>query len=466
MRVLIPVSAHPNLHRVGEWLMIEKFILANQDRGWYYVLIPEGSIVTCGSLPRTTFLRANTDNSYYFFRELGDFFNINDGKYVVDVATPLAPQMAVGVDMHCNAHGFNDLVFNLPIMILQTMFYNYKDVKLRRMCTFYNNLFFSRNDYDVYCNWVRKEFRPSVAEKIIKNADILTLGCMIEPLHEKSKCLDKFDKVTILYGSRMNDLHNPEEALDIIVSLYRIGLEFDVYITTPDFKFPESIVEKGKSINAKMISKCTQDQYHTLMVKCHLGLTTGKAAAPTFGVEFLSAGTVCVAECTQWLDLLEELNPKYPYVYKKRNEAIAYMKMILENLDAVYDDFRKANYWDQVKHLDTYSLYRKRYSVFESIVKPLQSRKKNGMKGNRIKIFLSLLAGTGGQATLSEMVDMIERNNGIVRDKQTGRWITRKLIHDSLMSNPSVIDLEDDSEPRYQLDYDLYREWLNSCSIE
>lgn len=466
MRLLIPISAHEKLHMVGEWWMVEQFINANSDRGWYYVLIPAGSVPTFGTLPRTTVLRVNCDSSYFFIREIGDFFNINDGKYIIDAACPMTPQMATGIDLFCNTHGFNESNHDIAISIWQCMFYFYRSNKLKRLSTNYYNVFDGQEDYDLYCDWVRKEFKPSVAEKIMKNGRAITLGCNMKPVHEKSKKFKKFDKKSILYGSRMNDMHKPSFSVDLMVTFYEMGYDFDAYITTSDKVIPQDIVDKANLIGAKLIPSCTQDQYHTLMARCHIGLTSGFAAAPTYGLEFLSAGTICIMQDTQWLDILKNLEPEYPYVFHKKNEAIFYMKKVYENIDECYREFNSYNYWDQIKHKEFNNQYRLRYDTFFEPIKIFKKRKSGGILGYRTKIFLNLLASVGGEATLTEMVENVERNNGIVRNKQIGRWITRKLIHDLLMSNPSVVDLEDGPEPKYQLDYDLYREWLNSCSIE
>lgn len=91
------------------------------------------------------------------------------------------------------------------------------------------------------------------------------------------------------------------------------------------------------------------------------------------------------------------------------------------------------------------------------------SRRATGGIGNyRAQRLAAQLASSGGDSPLSEMEVRLVTSGGNLADKQIGRWITRKLIHDLMVSNPAIDDACDAAEPRYVLDPDRYAAWLGT----
>jgi len=471
VRLLIPISAAPLLHRISEWYMVEHFIKANADRGWYYVLLPHGSVATFGTLPRTTILRAGCDNSYYFLRELGDFFSINDGQYIIDAAAPMTPQMATGVDLYSNIVPFARSPFSVSITVWQCMFWAFRDIRWQLAAAAYRNIFDSVDDYNTFRKWASNTFKPSVALDVLSRCKPITFGIRLHDIRKKALTMKKFERPTVLYGSRMNDLHKPEDAIDIIEKVYRMGSDFDLYVTTSDSSIPSSISNRVKAMGGITIAGCGQDRFHELMIRSHVGITTGKAAAATYGAEFIAAGTMVVAGKNQWLDMLKEKCADYPHLFSSNSDAVTKLRTILCDVDAAQAQFDESNYYDRIEASDMSYKHRERYEFFNDGIVPNKRRKTGGMRGQsrkfgmktgRPEAFLKALSEIGGRGTLAEVVARLESGSVIVRKEQIGRWITRKLIHDLLMSNPAVTDLEDGPEPKYVLDDEVYREWLDS----
>lgn len=456
MRVLLIPSAIPKLYKCGDWLNVTQLVECNQDRSFFHVVAPGGSVPT-GYYPNMKLYKSR-DDSYYFFRDLAEMFSINDGKMIVDAVVVMSPYMAVGADIHLNSFSFGKLMWDVPITIWQPMFYAYTGFALKQMRTFYHNLFLGPDDHRKFQEFVGKTFRASVGEKILERTGMVPMGVHIKELHEKAHGFQKFSKPTVLFGARMNQYHSPDKVMRILRRFYEAGNEFQLILTTPDGDFPTEVREEGERLGAKMVPSCTRSMFHEYVCRSHVGLIAGTATAISFGAEYLSAGTIVVAEQSQWLELLQDTVGDYPYLWKTEEDAHAHLKSIWKDLDAAYKRFEEGKWYERIAHFDVGQTYRDQFDWIRGTVPAFKRRETGGIGGNRAKRFMSSLR-MKGRCTLTELCEVAEESGAIIRDKIIGRWITRKMVHDLVVAHPAVMDTCETEEPEYVLDYDLDREW-------
>jgi len=463
MRLLLPLSGHPKLHKCGEWNSIEQIIHDCSDMAYFYVVVPKGAVLTNGSLPNTTVLRSGVDDNYWFFRDVSEFANINDGKNVVDAAAVSMPEMAAGLDLFCNEQGFKNAPFNLPIVIWHTMFWVLRKNQWRFLCPAHHNLFISDAGKKSYAKFIREHFRPSVAAGFIDAAGVETFVGRPGEISRKAQEVEKYERPTVIYGSRMNEIHNPFLAFEIIEAAYRVGADFDLIVTTPDVKVDKKISDFVEKAGGELHTSCGMDRYQDFLVRSHVSVTTGDAEAPTYVVEGLAARVAVVAERSQFNFSVLDFDPEYPWVFRTADEGKAMLISMLKNLDENRAEIERNGYWDsKIEELDERKCNRRSIMWIRDKVRSFKRRESGGMGGKRALRFARTLSMLDGEATLSEVVAKVESDGVLVRKERIGRWITRKLIHDMLVSNPSITDMCDDAEPRYVMDLDEYRKWVES----
>ena len=166
----------------------------------------------------------------------------------------------------------------------------------------------------------------------------------------------------------------------------------------------------------------------------------------------------------QWTDEIDVDIPDYPFVYSTVQEGVALMRKVIKEYDSIREDFDADQLISMIEHADLSVKQRETFDWFASRSPVYERRETGGFKSTRTRI-VTQLAAVGGSATLSEMEEITTVSGTIVRDESVGRWITRKLIHDILVSNPAVTDACDDRDPRYTLDFAKYKKFCDDFDI-
>jgi len=466
MRTLIVLSGHPWLYRCAQWEYVKLLIKTCADSGYFYAVVPNESIVQ-DELPNCTILRSNTDSGYFYYRDIGSFTNVNDGQYPVDCAITFTAEMALGIDLQVNQRGFSETYHNMPIVVWHHMFHAVKDEKWRAATTFYPSIYGSERDYNAYRDFLVSRYRPTKAQEILKTATSVTLcGKDLEGMVKKAQGVEKFKKPSILFGCRFNAWHKPDEALSILEKVYATGRDFDLYITTPDQGIDDEYVKRIETLGGEIHYTCGQEKFHELLMKCHIGLITGEAASPVFVPEYVCGGTYIVAEKPHTdFPEIDAMDPPYPYGYESPHEAVKRIIHLLDNLPVQYKRMASSGWAEQLAgSLDQTHSSRAIFEFCRAQVPMFKKSAAGGIGNYRAKRLAAQLASLGGDATLTKLLERLEASGGIVRDKQIGRWITRKLVHDLMVSNPAIEDACDSDEPRYVMDHEKYREWVKTMS--
>lgn len=464
MRTLVVFSGHPWLYRCAQWEYVKLLVKTNAHRGYFYVVVPDTAVVQ-ENLPNTTILRSNTDSGYFYYRDVGSFANVNDGQFVIDSAITFVGEMACGLDLQINSHSFEKPTHHVPVVVWHHMFHAVKNEKWRRATTLYPSLYGSKRDYEEYRKYVVGSFKPTKAKEIMDTAGVVTLcGKDLRGMAEKAKGVKKYSRPTLLFGCRFNAWHHPEDSLAIIENAHRLGVDFDLKITTPDASIDEKYVKQIHGMGGEITYSCGQAQFHDILMRSHAGLIVGEAASPVYIPEYVCGGTIVIADHPHYdFPEITSLQKPYPYVFKTASQAVGLIKKVFGNLDNEYKFFNAQNYPEQM--FDSLDQETSSKAIFDFAAKwpPMYEKRRRGGIGNyRAARMAAQLASTGGEATLSELIVRLEASGGIVRDKQIGRWITRKLVHDLMVSNPAIVDLCDGPEPKYKMDFALYREWVKT----
>jgi hypothetical protein len=447
--------------------MLKQFIEQNQDRGWFYVVVPKGAIVTSPP-PKTTFLRSTMDMSYFQFRDLAEFFSVNDGQHVVDVAVTMTPQFAVSVDLAANQMSFTKGSHNIPVCIWHQMIHAYKDPYWVRACTGYYNLFCSYEEMRSYRVELLKSFKPSFVKDTTDKDTVVSYGVRFNEIRAIARAREKPVRPTILFGFRQNAFHGPNEAAAIVRKLYELGYDFDLIVTTPDNGFAPVVKDLVDDLpNTTSRINCTQDEFFALLGRAHFTIAPGIAGSPTYAAEYLAADTVALCSTGQWMNDVAVLAPGYKYVWKDVNEAVNLLRSLWSGDGPIanHSKFLAQGWSDKVSSFDLSVKHRETYDYFYSTVGNFRRRESGqGRPGTRARIVMQL-ARMGGRASLSEVVVEAPWHGFQVKDESIGRWVTRKLIHDILVSNPAVTDLCDGPEPVYELDFARFGEWAKEVDM-
>ena len=465
MRMLMVMSGHHRLEKCGEWFMVEQFVRANCDRGYFYIVVPERSVITSGSIPNTTILRSNTDMSYHFMRDIGSIVNINDGQSIIDVAVVMTPQLAAGLDLAMNAQEFTRNIFNVPIVIWQQMVWAFKWPRWFRACMGYDNLFLSADEMRRYSKIAIKDFKPSFVRNHLDNdCGVVTYGVRVNDVVEISDKTPKRDKLTVIFGGRMNEVHRPDINAEIMKRVYELGYEFELIVTTPDKLVPSFISDLVEMVGGTLISDCGQDQFFAQICTAHIALVAGLAGTATYAYEYFAARCLVVAQDTQWTDEIAADVPSYPFVYDTVESGVSKMVDAIKNFDSIREEHDSEELISRIKNADLSIKQRETFDWFASRATSHARRERGGIKGTRTRM-ITQLASVGGEATLSQMEKVTAVSGTIVRKESVGRWVTRKLIHDMLVSSPAVTDMCDAEDPRYVLDFEKYRELCDTFDI-
>ena len=463
MRVLIAYSGHPWLYRSATWKYVRQIAEANPD-DYFYIMVSKNAVITDGDIPNAKLVRSKTDTSYFFYRDIGQFVNVNDGQYVVDAALAITPEMACGIDLAVNARGFTPNTHNIPVVIWHHMLHAVKDPRWLEMTALFPSLYCSSDEYRLWSSYLTNRYKPSVVKEVLdKSRSFPFSGKDLVSLRDRAESIEKFTRPSVIFGARFNSWHNPDDAIDILEAVYKLGIDFQPIITTPDRVLDTAYIKRIESIGGELHLECGMDKFHDLLMRSHAGLITGKAAGLAYFPEFLAGGTILVADKPHCVyDEVVALQPPYPYSFSTKDRATSLLAYILRNTDKAYQHFADSDYQGQAVDSMDYRIFgRRALDWMRTLVRPLRYRDtKDGMQGNRARIVMQL-ASAGGTATLSEMVEVTKVSGTNVADDQAGRWVTRKVIHDILTSNPSVTDVCDGPEPRYVMNHARFKTWMD-----
>lgn len=323
-RLLVVFGGQPQLYRSAQWEYVRQMIVECSGEIDFTVVVPDGAVVP-SSLPAKV-LRSKTDSGYFFYRDIGAAGSDFDGG-VVFVA-----EMAVGVDLATGGHYLSGKP-KIPIVVWHHMFTAVTDRRWREATTLFPSLYGSKWDYDQYESWVRKTYTKDRSDKVMSTAGWMNLcGKDLKGLNARSKSVEKYDRPTLLFGCRFNAYHKPDDAIDIMESVYRTGFDFDIKITTPDMGISDDQVRRLRAMGAKIIYQCGPDRFHEILMRSHVGLILGTPSSPVTIPEFVSAGTPIVAEYYHMeFDEMRELEPPYTLHFKSKRRAASQILSVLRN---------------------------------------------------------------------------------------------------------------------------------------
>ncbi len=446
MRILFPLAGFPTLWRCGEYLTYKRFIKANADRAYFFMVLPEGAVPIDGTdLPSTTMLRSRSDSGYYFFRDLGSFCHVNDGQYIVDAAIAFTPQQAVQMDLMINAFGFNGPIkmHRIPIFIWQPMIWAWKDEQALEWMGQYPQVFGSDWEEQIFMNFARRNWTPSKVEEVAARNRIIGAGHEFNAFAEEYGKSTKNDVFTVIWGARFNKAHEPEMCMRAMLRLFETGANAQYTICSPDTGMPPEVEKIAKTINAKVLLRCPPQEYRQELAKSHVYLRCGVAANTAEHVEAVALNTIPIFQKKLYHSHL----PKYWHTPADEKELIAHLLQTYKTYDK---DFAKFTEWrEQWKEFDTSVKHREVYDFLKELHNP--SKRKGKMKSRRAERCVDHLQFLGDGATLTEICDRVVTSGGFVRDRGIGRWLTRKAVHDLLIVSDGVQDMLDGPEPRYRL---------------
>ncbi len=205
------------------------------------------------------------------------------------------------------------------------------------------SILLTENEKRIALEHMKTVFSPSVVAKWLDRAIVNPVGVPIDIL-DKYKTDERYDKFTLFFGARVNDVKNVKDIVDIYDLLYRSGRQVAIKICTST---PEALAKKYigmerliRNRDIELYTDMSREEYLKIARKAHVFVAWSKREGFPVGFwEQMYLGIIGIFRATPWA--LSQLPKDYPYIVKTKEQAYALIKDIYDNYEKHREQFKK-----------------------------------------------------------------------------------------------------------------------------
>lgn len=202
-------------------------------------------------------------------------------------------------------------------------------------------MFLTENELSRARQLMNAVFQPSIVERWYKNSFVNPVSVPIDLL-DKYKTDEKYEKFTLFFGARVNDVKRVDEIVKIYDHFYASGRDVDIKIctATPDMLAIKHITSEALKKNSKieLFTDLDREQYLKIARKAHVFVAwSDREGFPVGFWEQMYLGLIGVFRDRAWA--VGQLPKQYKYVATSREHAFALLTDLYDNYAQHRKDF-------------------------------------------------------------------------------------------------------------------------------
>lgn len=292
-----------------------------------------------------------TESGLIDLKEMADNFSRVVGKYFVDAIVTAMPAQVPIYQL-----ALSDVVRqrDLPCMTIDPSVYYLRDNMVNRishvMTHFgYANsstVFLSPNEKAVALENARKCLAPSDVRRIEENSLVLPVGVPCDYIDTLTADNEKYDKFTLFFGARFNDVKNPDKVIELFGKFLSSGKDVQIKMTTNTGQVKVGTIERVKKALQKYADvldvtyQCPREEYLQIARRSHVAIAwSSDEGFPVGFWEQMYLGLPVLFVKRPWA--VKQLPDWYPWVFSSTEEAYAMLLYIYENYEQVSKDMER-----------------------------------------------------------------------------------------------------------------------------
>lgn len=285
------------------------------------------------------------DDLVYVPGQVWDLFNVDTGKYPIDLVVTDKPRVSLWVKMLVN-NGMRAVNGNIPMINVGQ--YQSGSIEMGDNAGHSEEMFYAQT-LGWFAGWnmwltashkrdalrlAAKYARPSVLKRIDERSydgrmTLVSTERMAPYLGiEKPR-----DQILVNYGSRLNSSYVFRTLFEDVERLYQAGRRVRLVITSPSASLGKPGAQavnllRDHGMDFEVHCPCPQDKFYEIAARCHVTMYIGKNNGPSLSMrEQVFLGQAVVAPNEEWA---RDMLPDYPWLYNSETEKQGILRRIVD----------------------------------------------------------------------------------------------------------------------------------------
>lgn len=452
MRVLlVPHTGLRSIRGDSNYLLFLDIATYLISRGHFcYMILPKFAEHKVDRIPGLMYVFKEYEYDWYTeyglidLREMAHLFSRSMGKYFVDV---IITAMAAQIPIYQLALSDGVHARDIACISIDPSVYELDDKSpvglMSNILTYlgyaYSTpIFLSPLEKEMAVESARKCLAASDVKRISENAKILPVGVPCDYADEVTKDVEKFDKFTLFYGGRINDVKNPDKVVKLFTRFLSSGRDVQIKITTNTGRTKVGALANrwgalGKELQFIDIRyKCPREDYLKVAKASHVGIGwSWSEGFPVGWWEQMYLGLPILFWKKPWI--IRQLPEWYPFVFETMEEAYSMLMYVYENYDEVQTLMERMRKFIREEYESG-----KIYAEIEAEIDKLMSLPQVYMKAKNIKkliLDVTKLLEPGQKVSVGGVLRLMEKAGRAFKADTIARMVI----------------------PRYPRDYEIYK---------